>query len=174
MKSETPTGATHYDVMAACMVNGLITTVMTAAAAEIAKRRAETGMPVTASELIVSGRNYRDAVLRQLRAEQRRIQRDGLAQREARAVLLPPPPVQYLTTTQAARMCGIGLSTVRHAVAEHPDLADKFAATALPGRGRPGKDSRPAVSYRWTQQGLIAFLSAVRDGVDTPEVRLER
>lgn len=179
MKRETPTGATHYEQLAACLVNGLVATVMTAAATELATRRAETGEPVTAAALIASGRNYRDAVLRQLRMEQRRIQRDGLVQREARAVLLPPPPVQHLTTMQAARLCGVGLSTVRHAVSERPDLAVKFAATALPGRGRPGKDGSPAMSYRWTQQGLLTFMSAARDGVEksltrVPEVQLER
>ena len=73
MKSETPTGTSKYDHLAACIVNGLVATVMTAAATDLATRRAETGEPVTAAELIASGRNYRDAVLRQLRMEHRRI-----------------------------------------------------------------------------------------------------
>ena len=179
MKTETPTTVNQYDATAACLVNGLIVSVMTAAATELVTRRAETGEPVTAAALIASGRNYRDAVLRQLRAEHRRIERDGLVQREARAVLLPSPPVQYLPTEQAARLCGVGVSTVRHAVAEYPDIAGKHAASVLPGRGRRSKDGRQAMSYRWTQQGLMAFLSAVRRGIDkapvpAPEVQLER
>jgi hypothetical protein len=165
--------------MAACMVNGLIVSVMTAAATEMRTRQAETGEPVTAAELIASGRNYRDAVLRQLRVEHRRIERDGLAQRKQRAVMLPPPPVQHLTTMQAARLCGVGLSMVRHAVAEQPGLAAKYAVTALPGRGRPRKDGQPAESYRWTQAGMVDFLSAVRRGVEkmpahATEVQRER
>ena len=94
-------------------------------------------------------------------------------------MLLPPPPVQHLTTMQAARLCGVGLSTVRHAVAEYPDLAVKHAASVLPGRGRRGKNGRPAMSYCWTQEGLMVFLSAVRRGIDkapvhAPEVLRER
>lgn len=159
MKSSESARAAHINDMAAVITASMVAGVMTAVVLDYAAMRTA-GTPVDAAQLLPMLQQHKQAVLTQASAILRRVQREGL--KALQAERSKPANVEHLLSTKrAAIACGRGVSTVQHIVAAHREPAKQYAAAVIPSRGRRRHDGTAAVSYLWTQAGMLAFLTAV-------------